>query len=117
MGLSRPVILSALAMVAAFMVSYTRAKAENMGFTSGSGMAAVGLAPREVRMVILTIGLIAAGLLPGLPPDTDAPGAMAYPLSAIALEVSLGLIFVLATITTIQRILHTVRQAADQQQG
>ena len=117
MGLSRPVILSALAMVAAFMVSYTRAKAENMGFTSGSGMAAVGLAPREVRMVILTIGLIAAGLLPGLPADTGAPGAMAYPLSAIALEVSLGLIFILATITTIQRILHTVRQAADQQQG
>jgi phosphatidylglycerophosphate synthase len=117
MGLSRPVILSSLAMVSAFMVSYTRAKAENMGFTSGSGMAAVGLAPREVRIVILTIGLIAAGLLPGLPADTSAPGAMAYPLSALALEVSLGLIAVLATITTIQRILHTVRQEADQQQG
>jgi phosphatidylglycerophosphate synthase len=117
MGLSRPVILSSLAMVSAFMVSYTRAKAENMGFTSGSGMAAVGLAPREVRIVILTIGLIAAGLLPGFPADTSTPGAMAYPLSALALEVSLGLIAVLATITTIQRILHTVRQAADQQQG
>ena len=116
MGLSRPVILSSLAMVSAFMVSYTRAKAENMGFTSGSGMAAVGLAPREVRIAILTIGLIAAGLLPGLPADTSTPGAMAYPLSALALEVSLGLIAVLATITTIQRILHTVRQA-DQQQG
>jgi phosphatidylglycerophosphate synthase len=117
MGLSRPVILSSLAMVSAFMVSYTRAKAENMGFTSGSGMAAVGLAPREVRIVILTIGLIAAGLLPGLPADTSAPGAMTYPLSALALEVSLGLIAVLATITTIQRILHTVRQAAVEQQG
>ena len=117
MGLSRPVILSSLAMVSAFMVSYTRAKAENMGFTSGAGMAAVGLAPREVRIVILTIGLIAAGLLPGLPADTGTPGAMAYPLSALALEVSLGLIAILATITTIQRILHTVRQAADQQQG
>ena len=117
MGLTRPVILSSLAMVSAFMVSYTRAKAENMGFTSGAGMAAVGLAPREVRIVILTIGLIAAGLLPGLPANTDAPGAVAYPLSALALEVSLGLIALLATITTIQRILHTVRQAADQQQG
>ena len=117
MGVTRPVILSSLAMVSAFMVSYTRAKAENMGFTSGAGMAAVGLAPREVRIVILTIGLIAAGLLPGLPADTSRAGAMAYPLSALALEVSLGLIAVLATITTIQRILHTVRQAADQQQG
>jgi len=118
MGLSRPVILSSLAMVSAFMVSYTRAKAENMGFTSGSGMAAVGLAPREVRIAILTIGLLAAGLLPGFPADAgEGAGGAAYPLNAIALEVSLGLIAVLATITTIQRILHTVRQAADQQQG
>ena len=45
-------------MVAAFMVSYTRAKAESLGFTPGTGMANVGLAPREVRIVILTIGLI-----------------------------------------------------------
>jgi phosphatidylglycerophosphate synthase len=117
MGLSRPVILSTLAMVSAFMVSYTRAKSESLGFTSGTGMAAVGLAPREVRIVILTLGLVAAGLLPGFAADMDTPGAMAYPPSAIALEISLGLIAILATITTIQRILHTVRQAADQQQG
>ena len=111
-------ILSSPAMASAFMVSYTRAKSESLGFTSGSGMAAVGLAPREVRIVILTIGLLAAGLLPGFPADTgEAPGGAAYPLMRIALEVSLGLIAVLATITTIQRILHTVRQAADQQQG
>lgn len=114
MGLSRPIILAALAMASAFMVSYTRAKAENMGFTSGAGMAAVGLAPREVRLVILTLGLIAAGLLPGFPADMDTPGAMAYPLSALALEAALGLIAVLATITTIQRIVHTVRQAGQQ---
>ena len=117
MGLSRTIILATVAMTSAFMVSYTRAKAENMGFTSGAGMAAVGLAPREVRIVILTLGLIAAGLLPGFPADTDAPGAMAYPLSALALEAALGLIAVLATITTIQRIIHTVRQASGQQQG
>lgn len=116
-GLSRTIILATVAMTSAFMVSYTRAKAENMGFTSGAGMAAVGLAPREVRIVILTLGLIAAGLLPGLPIDTDQPGAMAYPLSALALEAALGLIAVLATITTIQRIIHTVRQASGQQQG
>jgi phosphatidylglycerophosphate synthase len=117
MGLSRTIVLAVVAMASAFMVSYTRAKAENMGFTSGAGMAAVGLAPREVRIVILSLGLIAAGLLPGLPADTDQPGTMAYPLSALALEAALGLIAVLATITTIQRIIHTVRQASGQQQG
>ena len=45
-------------MGAAFMVSYTRAKSEGLGFTPGTGMAAVGLMPREVRLVILSIGLI-----------------------------------------------------------
>ncbi len=117
MGLSRTIVLATIAMTSAFMVSYTRARAESLGFAPGSGMAAVGLAPREVRIVILTIGLIAAGLLPGFPTDMDAPGARAYPLSALALEASLGLIAVLATITTIQRIIHTVRQASGQQQG
>jgi phosphatidylglycerophosphate synthase len=114
MGLWRPVILAAAAMVAAFMVSYTRAKAESLGFSAGTGMAAVGLAPREVRIAILTLGLVAAGLLPGFPADTSAPGATAYPLSALALEAALGLIAVLATVTTIQRIVHTAHQAAKQ---
>ena len=35
-------ILAAAAMGAAFMVSYTRAKSEGLGFTTGTGMAAVG---------------------------------------------------------------------------
>lgn len=117
MGLSRTIVLATVALTAAFMVSYTRARAESLGFAPGSGMAAVGLAPREVRIVILTLGLITAGLLPGLPVDTDQPGAMAYPLSALALEVALGLIAVLATITTVQRIIHTIRQASGQPQG
>ena len=47
-------------MAAAFMVSYTRAKSESLGFSSGTGMANVGLAPREVRSVILVVGLIGA---------------------------------------------------------
>ena len=106
LGLWRPVMLTAAAAVSAFMVSYTRAKSESLGFTPGTRMANVGLAPREVRIAILTIGLIAAGLLPGFPEDMDLPGAMAYPLSALALEAALGLITILATITTIQRILH-----------
>jgi phosphatidylglycerophosphate synthase len=118
MGVSRPVILTAAAMTAAFMVSYTRAKAESLGFTPGTGMANVGLAPREVRIVILTIGLIAAGLLPGLPADTgEGAGGAAYPLNALALEAALGLIAILATITTIQRIVHTINQARTSEQG
>lgn len=114
MGLWRPIVLAAAAMGAAFMVSYTRAKAESLGFTPGTGMANVGLAPREVRIVILTVGLIGAGLLPGFPEDMDHPGALAYPPSALALEAALGLIAVLATITTVQRIVHTVRQSSEQ---
>ena len=46
-------ILGAAAMGAAFMVSYARAKSEGLGFTEGTGMAAVGLMPREIRLVIL----------------------------------------------------------------
>jgi phosphatidylglycerophosphate synthase len=118
MGLERPVILAAAAMASAFMVSYTRAKSESLGYAPGTGMANVGLAPREVRILILTIGLIAAGLLPGLPADTgQSAGGAAYPQNAIALEVALGLIAVLATITTIQRIVTTVNQARQQEQG
>lgn len=118
MGLWRPVVFAAAAMASAFMVSYTRAKSESLGFTVGTGMANVGLAPREVRLVILTLGLIAAGLLPGFPADTgEGAGGLAYPLSALALEAALGLIAVLATVTTIQRIVHTINQASKQEQG
>ena len=114
LGLWRPVVLAAAAMAAAFMVSYTRAKAEGLGFSAGSGMAAVGLAPREVRVVILTLGLVVAGLLPGFPEDTETPGALAYPLSALALEGALGLIAILGTVTVVQRILHIRGQARQQ---
>ncbi len=113
LGLWRPVVLAAAAMAAAFMVSYTRAKAEGLGFSSGTGMASVGLAPREVRTVILTLGLVLAGVLPGSPENTTGPGAggAAYPLSALALEAALGLIAILCTITVIQRIMRVRAQA------
>jgi len=90
-------ILSAAAMSMAFMVSYTRARAESLGFAPGSGMAAVGLAPREVRLVILTIGVCLAGVNIGI------------------LGFTLGLIAVLAAITTVQRVVVTLKQAAQQQ--
>ena len=113
LGLWRPIILTSAAAVAAFMVSYTRAKSESLGFTTGSGMAAVGLAPREVRIGILALGLIVAGLLPGFPEDMDGAGGAAYPLSGLALEAALALITILATVTTIQRILYVRAQARE----
>jgi CDP-diacylglycerol--glycerol-3-phosphate 3-phosphatidyltransferase len=110
LGLDRVVVLGAAAMGSAFMVSYTRAKAESLGFAPGTGMANVGLAPREIRIVILTLGLVLAGLLPA-----SADGA-SHP-NVIALELALGLIAVLATITTIQRIVVTSNQARHPEQG
>jgi len=90
-------MLAAAAMAAAFMVSYTRAKADSLGFSSGSGIANVGVAPREVRSVILVLGLLGA----------------AFDLRVLI--GALGLIVVLATITTIQRILFVYRQSQSAQ--
>jgi archaetidylinositol phosphate synthase len=98
--------LAMAAMAAAFMVSYTRAKSESLGFTPGTGMANVGLAPREVRTVIVVVGLIATGFFGGLGSRQDANQS-----GALALGLSLGLITFLATITTIQRIYHVYQQA------
>jgi phosphatidylglycerophosphate synthase len=97
-------ILGALAMASAFMVSYTRAKSEGLGFSSGTGMAAVGLMPREVRLVVLSAGLVLASVLPGLRPEDPA-------VLANVLGTTLAFIAITATITTIQRILHVRAQA------
>ena len=117
LGFELPVVLAAAAMGSAFMVSYTRAKSESLGFAPGTGMANVGLAPREIRIVILTLGLVLAGLLPGTPVDPTGAGAAATPPNVVALELALGLIAVLATITTIQRIVVTWNQARQTEQG
>jgi phosphatidylglycerophosphate synthase len=109
-------VLAAAAMAAAFMVSYVRAKSESLGFTPGTGMAAIGLAPREVRIVILTLGMLLTGILGGIAFVDD--GLLAStdiwfrgrPLLAGAL----ALITVLATITAIQRIRHVIRQSPQQ---
>jgi CDP-diacylglycerol--glycerol-3-phosphate 3-phosphatidyltransferase len=85
------------ALGASFLVSYTRAKSESLGFTPGTGMAAIGLAPREVRIVILAIGLIVAPQILG---GMQGPAGMSG---------ALVLITILATITSIQRILHVAR--------
>jgi phosphatidylglycerophosphate synthase len=109
------VTLAASAMAASFMVSYVRARSESLGFSPGSGMANVGLAPREVRMVILVVGLVAAGLL-ARSVIADYPAGVTGPQSwCVALVGSLGLITILSTITTIQRILFTYRQSKSQE--
>ncbi|MFL5685852.1 MAG: CDP-alcohol phosphatidyltransferase family protein [Chloroflexota bacterium] len=94
---TRVPILATSALAAAFMVSYVRARAEGLGFSPGKGMAAVGLMPREVRLVILSVGLVLA----------DAPNIK-------ALEPTLAIITIGATLTVIQRILNVRSQAARQ---
>jgi phosphatidylglycerophosphate synthase len=112
-GFGAGAILSAGAMAAAFMVSYVRAKSESLGFTVGTGMAAVGIAPREVRILILTAGLILAGISGGVR-VVDDPALLAlydgWGGGRPSLAFVLGLIAFLATITTIQRITHVIRQ-------
>jgi CDP-diacylglycerol---glycerol-3-phosphate 3-phosphatidyltransferase len=104
-GLDLAAWLAAAALVSAFMVSYTRAKSESLGFSSGSGMAAIGLAPREVRTVILGLALVGAGVF-GVTADASDPGSL-------ILATGLGLIAVLATITVIQRIRFVTSQPSD----
>jgi phosphatidylglycerophosphate synthase len=89
------VILAAAAMGAAFMVSYTRARSEGLGFTAGTRMAAVGVMPREIRLVILSLGLVLTGAT----------------ASFATLAIALAFIAVGSTITVIQRILHVRSQA------
>jgi phosphatidylglycerophosphate synthase len=117
LGIADGTLLAAAALGAAVMVSYTRAKSEGLGFTKGTGMAAIGIMPREVRLVILSTGLILAGLLGTLPDTSSCPtcaGGAAFGIGTSALFLALGIITVGATITTIQRILHVRNQARTQ---
>jgi CDP-diacylglycerol--glycerol-3-phosphate 3-phosphatidyltransferase len=114
-GFGTGALLAVGALASSLMVSYTRAKSESLGFTPGTGMANVGLAPREVRLVLLTIGLILTGWLGGLGlVDSGFPGD-SWQKGAAVLATTLGLITVLATITTIQRIVHVIRQSATEE--
>ncbi len=99
--------LAGAALVSAFMVSYTRAKSESLGFSSGTGMAAIGFAPREVRTVILGVALVGAGIF-----DVTADVG---DIGSLILAAGLGLIAVLATITVIQRVRFVTSQPPDPQ--
>ena len=115
-GLDRllaPLAISAMA--AGYMVSYVRARAESLGFSPGTGMASVGLAPREVRTAILVVGLLLAGVYVGSAASVSLIG-VTYPDWLFALVAALGLITVLSTITAIQRILFTYNQSRSQTQ-
>ena len=107
-------ILAAAALGMAFMVSYTRAKSEGLGFTEGTGMAAVGVMPREVRLVILSLGLIVTGAL-GSPILQPAAGESCIEsciqTSGFVLLGALAIIAAGSLITVIQRILHVRSQA------
>jgi len=109
------VFVTVSAMAAAFMVSYTRAKSESLGFSSGKGMASIGLAPREVRVVILAIGLTAAGMTSSTIALHPAGVTPPTPLWWTFLVGALALIAILATITTIQRILFVYRESMNQE--
>jgi phosphatidylglycerophosphate synthase len=104
-------LLAAAAMGAALMVSYTRARSEGLDLTNGSGMAAVGIMPREVRLVVLSLGLIGAGIFGISIPcgilfclDPAVPGSTI--LSGALVIIAVG-----GITTTIQRILHVRAQA------
>jgi CDP-diacylglycerol--glycerol-3-phosphate 3-phosphatidyltransferase len=102
-------LLAAAAMSAAFLVSYTRARSESLGFTPGRGMAAIGVAPREVRIIILTVGLAAVHTGGGLHELAGGDGRT-------PLAVTLFVIALIATLTVVQRILHVMNQAREQEQ-
>ena len=74
------------------MVSYARARAEGIGLT-----AAIGLAPRPERIVLIVAGLILAGFGIG-----------------VALVAVLWIIGVLTVATTAQRIWHVWRLTSTQ---
>jgi CDP-diacylglycerol--glycerol-3-phosphate 3-phosphatidyltransferase len=105
-------VYAAAAMAAAFLVSYTRAKSEGLGFSPGTGMAAVGVMPREVRLVILCGGLVLGGLIgTEIVTAGEGAGGAAIPLGILVIEGALAIIALGATVTVIQRILHTRAQA------
>lgn len=121
-GFGEGAVFATAALASAVMVSYTRAKSEGLGFTQGTGMAKVGLAPREVRLAILTAGLVIVGVWGHVGPThgscptdllMDCVPADFFVAGDIMLAGTLGLIAILATITTIQRILHVRAQARE----
>jgi CDP-diacylglycerol--glycerol-3-phosphate 3-phosphatidyltransferase len=93
-------VLAVLTLNSAVMVSYTRARAEGLGLKGD-----VGIAPRPERVAILGAGLVLCGLWGGI--GATIPW----------LQIAMGVLLFLTTITVFQRIVHVRRQAHDQQRG
>ena len=102
-GFAAVAVLAAAAAVSSFQVSYTRAKAESLKLHGE-----VGIAPRAERLVLLTVGLVLAGLDGGL--ATGARGQL-------WLAGALGIIVVTASITAVQRTWHVRTQLRKEEQG
>jgi CDP-diacylglycerol--glycerol-3-phosphate 3-phosphatidyltransferase len=105
------VLLAGLAATFASGVTYARAKAESLGLRGD-----VGYAPREVRLLLLGIGLIATQVAGGLACQGSAscfPRTSAQPGGGFALEASLAVITVLSAVTVIQRIVHVRAQSRE----
>lgn len=116
-GFREGAILAAAAMGAAILVSYVRAKSEGLGFTEGTGMAAVGIMPREARLVLLSIGLVLAPVpvYEAVPVGAACAGVCDFPQGGL-LSVALALIAIGGAITVIQRILHVLNQSSNKEQ-
>ncbi len=91
-GQSVNAALCAFAILASVMVSYTRARAEAL-----NADAAVGFGSRATRVVILSAGLILAGIF-----GHDDP--------VNALSISVWVLAAISTMTTVQRIAHVRKQ-------
>jgi CDP-diacylglycerol--glycerol-3-phosphate 3-phosphatidyltransferase len=115
-GFTLGTALAGLAMAFASVVTYTRAKAESLGFHGE-----VGIAPRPERLVVLALGLFIAGIQGGvsMPAGVQPDGAISLPGDILVvtsngqpvLALALGIIGLTSAITVIQRIVHVHRQA------
>jgi CDP-diacylglycerol--glycerol-3-phosphate 3-phosphatidyltransferase len=105
------VALAGAALAFASVVTYTRAKAEALGLHGE-----VGYAPRPERLVILSAGLIVAGLLGEItivpPPGATCLESCVEP-GGFVLAGALALIALLSAVTVVQRIVH-IKQQLDQ---
>lgn len=110
-GFQEGVALAGLALASSSVVTYTRARAEAVGLHGE-----VGIAPRPERLVVLALGLTIAGLQGGIGGAVGG-GRPGYGLTGgqTWLGLALGVIFVLSTITVIQRIWHVRAQARFQE--
>jgi hypothetical protein len=71
-------------------------------------MAEVGIAPREIRLVVLAVGVVACGLAGGVAAGTAV--ALGMTAGQLWLAGALAVIVLLATITVIQRVLFVLSQ-------